>query len=141
MRPSIARSFAWRSTGARFLGHSMSDADVFVSVVSALDAAGVSRMLTGSFAASVHGRVRATRDIDFIIDADDEKIRKLVSALLERQYYVDEGAALEALRTNTQFNAIDPATGWKVDFMMRKPRPFSREEFNRRTCVALNGVP
>ena len=119
----------------------MSDADVFVTVVSALDAAGVSRMLTGSFAASIHGRVRATRDIDFVIEVDDEKIRKLVDALLARHYYVDERAALEALRTNTQFNAIDPATGWKIDFMTRKPRAFSLEEFNRRTSIELNGVP
>jgi hypothetical protein len=119
----------------------MSDADVFASLVSALDAAGVSRMLTGSFAASIYGRVRATRDIDFVIDADDEKIRNLVDALLARQYYVDADAALEALRTNTQFNAIDPVTGWKVDFIIRKARAFSREEFDRRTSVDVNGVP
>lgn len=51
MRPSSARSFAWRSTGGRYRADSMSDADVFGSVVSALDAAAVARMLTGSFAA------------------------------------------------------------------------------------------
>jgi hypothetical protein len=118
----------------------MNDADVFVTVVSALQASGVSRMLTGSFAASIHGRVRSTRDIDFVIEADDEKIRKLVAALLERHFYVDEAAALEALRTNTQFNAIDPGTGWKIDFITRKPRAFSHEEFSRRTSVELNGV-
>lgn len=40
-----------------------------------------------------------------------------------------------------QFNAIDAATGWKVDFLVRKDRPFSREEFSRRTRAVLVGTP
>ena len=34
-----------------------------------------------------------------------------------------------------------PSTGWKVDFIIRKSRPFSREEFRRRARVNLHGVP
>jgi hypothetical protein len=30
------------------------------------------------------------------------------------------------------FNVVDHASGWKVDFMIRKNRDFSREEFARR---------
>jgi hypothetical protein len=39
------------------------------------------------------------------------------------------------------FNVIDNATGWKVDFIVRKNRPFSREEFRRRQALTLLGVP
>lgn len=39
-----------------------------------------------------------------------------------------------------QFNVIDLATGWKIDFIIRKPREFSREEFERRRSVELSGV-
>lgn len=117
----------------------MSDADVFASVLSALDAAQVPAMLTGSFAATIYGRVRATRDIDFVIDADEQQARRLVAALVARGYYTDEDAAIDAVRTHTQFNAIDPETGWKIDFIPRKARAFSREEFDRRQSVDLGG--
>jgi hypothetical protein len=39
------------------------------------------------------------------------------------------------------FNVIDRSTGWKMDFIIRKSRPFSEEEFRRRARVNLHGVP
>lgn len=53
---------------------------------------------------------------------------------------MDEGAALEALRLEGQFNLIDTQTGWKVDLIIRKSRPFSREEFDRRRLVKIEGA-
>ena len=35
---------------------------------------------------------------------------------------------------------VDLATGWKVDFIIRKSRPFSREEFDRRVIVEFEGA-
>jgi hypothetical protein len=39
------------------------------------------------------------------------------------------------------FNVVDHASGWKVDFIIRKDRPFSRDEFARRMKITLLGVP
>ena len=97
-------------------------------------------MLTGSFASAYHGSPRSTQDIDFVIEADVEKIETLVRLLPPDQWYVDRDAALDALRSETQFNAIDLAAGWKVDFMIRKSRPFSVEEFRRRQPASLEGT-
>ena len=117
----------------------MNDADVLATVLATLNAARIPAMLTGSFAAAIYGRVRATRDIDFVIDADEQQARALVAALVARGYYADEDAAIDAVRTHTPFNAIDPESGWKIDFIPRKPRAFSREEFERRKSIDLNG--
>ncbi len=97
-------------------------------------------MLTGSFASSFHGAPRATQDIDLVIDPTPEQVRTLVRLLKAEQFYADEGAALEALRQQGLFNAIDVRTGWKVDFIIRKSRPFSREEFGRRTAAQVEGI-
>jgi len=35
---------------------------------------------------------------------------------------------------------LDLATGWKIDFMIRKSREFSRTEFARRRRVAFEGL-
>jgi hypothetical protein len=34
------------------------------------------------------------------------------------------------------FNVVDFATGWKVDLIIRKARPFSLKEFERRRPAA-----
>ncbi len=38
------------------------------------------------------------------------------------------------------FNVIDYATGWKIDFIVRKDRSFSEQEFERRRSMILLGV-
>ncbi|MBX3188194.1 MAG: hypothetical protein KF819_14325 [Labilithrix sp.] len=56
-------------------------------------------------------------------------------------YYVDVDAARDAMRRRSMFNVVDQASGWKVDLIVRKNRPFSREEFARRMQLTLLGVP
>ena len=53
---------------------------------------------------------------------------------------MDADAAQRALVDRTQFNAIEAATGWKVDFLVRRDRPFSRAELARRIRVDLFGT-
>ena len=38
-------------------------------------------------------------------------------------------------------NVVDWVTGWKIDFIIRKSRAFSEEEFLRRTRFTLQAVP
>ena len=118
----------------------MTTGGLFERVLTALEAAGIPCMLTGSFASSYHGAPRATQDIDLVIAPTAEQLRALVKLLPRDEFYVDEGAALEALRFEGQFNLVDLRTGWKVDFIVRKSRAFSREEFDRRTIVELEGT-
>src|SRR5258708_23817204 len=39
------------------------------------------------------------------------------------------------------FNAIDNETGWKIDFIFCKSRPYSQEAFRRRQQVTFQGAP
>ena len=98
-------------------------------------------MLTGSFASSFHGAPRSTQDIDVVISATLDQLRAFVALLPRQDYYVDQGAALAARREEGQFNVIDFATGWKVDLIIRKSRPFSYAEFERRSIVNFRGMP
>ena len=110
------------------------------AVVGILDGSGVPYMLTGSLASAYYAVPRATQDLDVVIAADERGVAGIVQGLLARDWYVDPETAQEARRERGQFNAIDPATGWKVDFIVRKDRPYSRVEFQRRQRVALMGV-
>jgi hypothetical protein len=109
--------------------------------VDAIQAANLAYMLTGSHASTLHGMPRSTYDVDFVISPSREEIRRLVQRLKEAGCYVDEHAAQEAVDTYGQFNAIDMESGWKAAFVIRKPRPFSIAEFDRREAGVLYGVP
>lgn len=105
-----------------------------------LDEAGVPYMLTGSLAAAYYATPRATQDVDVVIDTSEEEVGRLVDLLLAKGLYVDRGTALTAWRTRSQFNAIDPDTGWKIDLIIRKDRAFSRAEFARRERAEMFGI-
>lgn len=106
-------------------------------VVAVVDDSGIPYMLTGSIAVAYHAEPRATRDIDVVIAVSRDQIGTLVRRLDDEGFYVSQEAALDALDSQSQFNAIDPESGWKVDWIIRKDRPFSRREFERRQRVAL----
>ena len=118
----------------------MTAVELFRRVVARLEEAGIPYMLTGSFASAYHGRPRATQDIDFVIAPSLEQVRALIRGLPPTEYYADEAAALEAYHRESQFNVVDLATGWKIDFICRKSRLFSRTEFERRIRANLEGL-
>jgi hypothetical protein len=111
-------------------------------LVAALDGANVPFMIAGSFASTAHGLPRATQDLDIVIDPPNPAaLEALLGCFPADEYYVDSDTARDALRRRAMFNVIDNETGWKIDFILRKNRPFSQEEFRRRQALTLLGVP
>jgi len=112
-------------------------------VIEALDEAGIPHMVSGSVASTRHGEARATQDIDIVIDPSEAQIDVLLDRLARRrpgdsELFVDD--ALEAWRHRSQFNVLDPATGCQVDLIIRKDRPYSRREFERRQPARIGAV-
>lgn len=118
----------------------MTGEDFLRRLVTALDQIRIPYMVTGSFASSAHGRVRATEDIDIVMAPSPEQIDALVGEFPPGRFYVDRDAALEALRQRSQFNIIDIESAWKADLIMRKEREFSHTEFQRRRAYSINGL-
>ncbi len=110
-------------------------------VVRILEESAIPYMVTGSMASSHHGRPRTTQDIDLVIDPDPAALARLVAGLSGAGFYVDEETARQALRRRRQFNAVEMGTAAKIDFIIRKDRPFSREELSRRRdATVADGV-
>lgn len=106
-------------------------------IVTLLEQLRIPYMLTGSIAAAYYAEPRATRDLDLVIGVSPAEIEHLLERLDTEGFYVSHEAAREALERPGQFNAVDPDSGWKVDWIVRKDRPFSRSEFDRRRPVHL----
>lgn len=111
--------------------------EALASVVGILTSCGIPYMLTGSVAASYHGRPRATHDADLVIDPAPSQLECLVTSLQGADFYVDLDSAREAMRRRGQFNAIEMRYACKIDLILRQDRPFSETEFGRRVAVDL----
>lgn len=79
-------------------------------------------------------------DIDLVVEVSPEKLTHLTDLISAAGLYVSLAAAKEASAQKGQFNAIDPRSGWKVDFTIRKSRAFSQSEFERRVSTIALGL-
>jgi hypothetical protein len=118
----------------------MTDQNDFLKrLIDTLNDAGVPYMLSGSMCSSFHGKPRATNDVDIVIAPTETQLERFAESL-GNDYYVSLGAVRDAFKRNSMFNVIDIEGGWKADFIIRKKRPFSNEEFQRRTKVNIMGL-
>lgn len=105
-------------------------------LVDRLEQAGIDYMIAGSVGSSLHGRPRATQDVDIVIVTNQTQLQFFIESLGD-SYYVNEQAARDALQRCTMFNVIDVENGWKADLIIRKSRAFSHVEFDRRRRIEL----
>jgi hypothetical protein len=118
----------------------MSYAEVLRCIVPKLERSDIDYMITGSIAAAYYGLARATYDLDIVISATPDKLKTLIQLLPKEQYYAVLQDALDAYRHHSMFNVLDTLSGWKVDFIFKKPVPFHEEAFRRRTAVTFEEV-
>lgn len=118
----------------------MSLSDLLGRTIAGLDHAAIPHMVAGSFASSYHGHGRSTQDLDLVVDPSPATLDAWLASVDLGTGYVDAEVARDALRRRGQFNLIDFATAWKVDLIVRKDRPFSRSEFDRRVAATIAGV-
>ncbi len=118
----------------------MSQQELLIAVVSALEQSDVPYMLTGSFASSLQGEPRATHDVDLVIAVNPNAVHSLAEVFQEPEYYLDPHTALNALKSGRMFNLIQVTTGDKVDFWPLTDDPFDQSRFNRRQSVEIDDV-
>ena len=117
----------------------MSQSDLLIEAVEALERAGVGYMLTGSLASSILGEPRATHDVDLVIEVDVRVVDRLAVAFGAPSYYFDPTAARSALQARGMFNLLDTRTGDKVDFWALTTSPFDASRFARRRITHALG--
>ncbi len=93
-------------------------------------------LVTGSVASMAYGEPRLTNDIDMVAGIDEGRITGLLAAFPSGEFYVSEEMIRRAIRQHGQFNIIHPASGLKVDVMIRQDTPFDRSRFGRIRRIA-----
>ncbi|MCA8951059.1 MAG: hypothetical protein KDE27_16255 [Planctomycetes bacterium] len=104
-----------------------------------LESLGVAFFVGGSVASTMHGEIRTTQDVDLVVELEESHIGPFVAAL-RAAFYVDEEAVLDAVRRRGSCNLIHLETAFKVDLFVRRERPFSRSEMQRRERIDVGGL-
>lgn len=99
-------------------------------VCQTLEKLGILYVIGGSYASSVHGEPRFTRDCDILAAIKPQHVDLLVDQL-GAEFYLSKTAMTEALKRCTSFSLIHLQTGFKVDLFVAHPRAFDQERLRR----------
>ncbi len=116
----------------------MNPESAFEAILKKLEQAGIDYMITGSFAGNLYGVPRTTYDADVVIEAHPVSFA-FFPQLIGDDFYVSPEAIEEALKYERIFNIIHMETGFKIDFIVRKNRAYSKGEFARRRLETFRG--
>lgn len=113
-------------------------------VIAILDALQIEYYIGGSFASSIYGESRNTRDIDLVLEIARPQVRSLVDAFLVADFYISETAVVEAIidpDPRKSFNVLDNRSVEKADLFVLKNEPFAYSKMQRRQLLDVPGVP
>lgn len=97
-------------------------------------------MIVGALASAAHGTPRSTMGIDLVIDPSEDSFERLLATIDRRDLYFDLDAARDAYIARTQIDLVDTRNAATIALILRKNRPFSREDLGRRMPVVINDL-
>ena len=93
-------------------------------------------LVTGSVASMAYGEPRLTNDIDIVANIQPDHVPGLLSAFPPEEFYISEPMICDAIQRHGQFNIIHPASGLKVDVIIRQETPFDESRFSRTRRIS-----
>ncbi len=107
-------------------------------VIKRLESAGISYMITGSVATNFYTTPRMTRDIDIVINVNEDDTGKIYS-LFSEDFYIDRDMIKDAIHRKQMFNIIHNESVIKVDFVVKKDTEYRKIEFERKRTIDFDG--
>ena len=105
--------------------------DLLKKMVDVFEMLGIPYIVTGSVASMAYGEPRLTNDIDIVAGIEMQQISVFVAAFPADEYYISEDMIKGAIERQGQFNIIHPASGLKVDVIIRQSTAFDDSRFGR----------
>lgn len=109
----------------------MEPLDLLKKVAETFERLQIPYLVTGSIAAMAFGEPRFTNDIDVVAGINETHIAGLLSSFPPEEFYISGEMIRQAIRLQGQFNIIHPASGLKIDVIIRKNTPFDQSRFER----------
>jgi len=94
-------------------------------------------MVSGSVALMFYAVPRMTRDVDVVVELEPADVAAFTALFDPAEFYYDASAIREAVARRDMFNLIHLASGWKIDFVVRKASDYRKLELSRRRRLEL----
>jgi hypothetical protein len=116
--------------------HNKENVEVIQAITAVLARLEVPYAVGGSWASSLLGKPRFTRDVDITVEPFPGKETVFCDSFGE-DYYVSLPMIQDAIRRRSSFNIIHWPSGFKVDLFIRKDRHFEASVLARRHVYPL----
>jgi hypothetical protein len=113
--------------------------ELLQEIIKVFEKLAIPYLVTGSVASMAYGEPRLTNDIDVVAEIHLSHIPTLVAAFPKEDYYIDEEMIQKAINQIGQFNIIHPASGLKVDVIIKQDTPFDQSRFERGRKIFPGG--
>ncbi|MEW6213313.1 MAG: hypothetical protein AB1631_33760 [Acidobacteriota bacterium] len=114
--------------------------DALLRVLLVFDKMNIPYVIGGSFASSIHGMPRSTNDAD-VLALMNLKQASAFAAELQDEFYADEQAIRQAVKTKRSFNVIHLESMFKIDVFVAKQSGFEAVQLERRQLEVLKPDP
>ena len=105
--------------------------ELLQKVVDLFEHLGIPYLVTGSVAAMAFGEPRLTNDIDIVAAIEEKHAKDLIMGFPTDEFYISEEMVRKAIRCRGQFNIIHPASGIKIDVIIKQDTAFDHSRFER----------
>jgi hypothetical protein len=105
--------------------------ELLQKVIGVFENLSIPYLVTGSVASMAYGEPRLTNDIDIVADITLYHIPALLVSFPEEEYNIDGEMIKDAIHRIGQFNIIHPASGLKIDVIIKEDIPFDQSRFER----------
>jgi hypothetical protein len=109
----------------------MEQSELLRYVVDVLERLGIAYLVTGSTATIAYGEPRFTNDIDIIVDLNYTDVADLCRSFPAPDFYLSDTSVRQAIHHRSQVNLLHPASGLKVDLIIRQETAFDESRFAR----------
>jgi isopropylmalate/homocitrate/citramalate synthase len=116
----------------------MTSNQIVLRVIDALDRAGISYMLVGSYSSNVHGIPRATQDADFVIELSSDASIGAVASALAPDMKLDPQVLFETVTGNLRYVITHLQSAFTVELFLLTGDAHNQERFRRRIRRVLD---
>ena len=115
----------------------MSQSQLLIHTIKALEKVGCEYMLTGSLVSSMQGEPRATHDIDIVVEISQNEIEEFLKEFALNEFYYDLDYAKAAMKSGSMFNILSITSGDKIDIWALTKSEFDQSRFARKQKITL----
>jgi hypothetical protein len=118
----------------------VTELEVALAVVKALEGAKIPYMVVGSFSSNAYGIPRSTKDADFVVQLGNAPLSGLLKRL-PAGFRLDPQIGFETITGTTRYRMHFEALTFMVEFFELSDDPHDQSRFQRRRETMAYGVP